>query len=98
VQQCKVIPWLPDGNNSVIGNTKHYDRLANYLSEARADQYSLQKRREAIDEYGWRNFGEIHADHEQTHFSGTGTVVSHYNNQFDLILSLIHISEPTRPY
>lgn len=89
VRRCNVIPWLPDANKSVVDNPQHHERLTGYLAAARANECSISKRREAIDEYGWRNFGEIHADHEQTHFAGTGTVVSHYNNQFDLIFGAI---------
>ena len=60
-------------------------RLSRYLSEATSADFSLAARRDRIDEYGWRNFGDIPADHEQTHYEGSNTVVSHYNNQFDLI-------------
>lgn len=42
-------------------------------------------KREVIDEYGWRNFGELYADHENLEFPGTGEVISHYNNQYDAI-------------
>jgi hypothetical protein len=45
----------------------------------------LLAKREAIDEYGWRNYGDVWADHEQDHYSGEGPVISHYNNQFDLL-------------
>ena len=40
-------------------------------------------RRELIDEFGWRNFGDWFADHEAEHYSGAGLPISHYNNQFD---------------
>ena len=44
----------------------------------------LQKR-ERADEFGWRHFGDIYADHENA-YSGLDTpVVSHYNNQYDAI-------------
>ena len=38
-----------------------------------------------IDEYGWRHFGEIYADHEAVDRAG---LVSHYNNQYDAIAGL----------
>ena len=44
---------------------------------------SFVDRREFIDEYGWRNFGELVADHEQAYYKHGGTPVSHYNNQYD---------------
>ncbi|GAK51416.1 hypothetical protein GobsU_32934 [Candidatus Moduliflexus flocculans] len=44
---------------------------------------SFMNRREQIDEYGWRNFGEQFADHECLHYQGDGLPISHYNNQYD---------------
>jgi hypothetical protein len=41
--------------------------------------------REVIDEYGWRNFGDVYADHEAIHYKGPAPVVSHYNNQYDVL-------------
>src|SRR5262249_28186172 len=46
---------------------------------------SLVSRREIIDEYGWRHFGEIYADHEGAYYQGPAPVISHYNNQYDVI-------------
>ena len=46
-------------------------------------------KREAIDEYGWRNFGELYADHENTEFKGEGLIISHYNNQYDPIYGFL---------
>lgn len=41
-------------------------------------------KREIIDEYGWRNFGDIFADHETLYQEkGERPHVSHYNNQYD---------------
>lgn len=45
----------------------------------------LSARREIIDEYGWRNFGDLFADHEGRYYRGPAPVVSHYNNQYDVI-------------
>ena len=44
----------------------------------------LAARREDIDEFGWRNWGDLWADHEQA-FSSAAPVISHYNNQYDVI-------------
>jgi len=46
---------------------------------------SFSERRELIDEYGWRHFGEIYADHEAVNDAG---LVSHYNNQYDAIAGM----------
>ncbi len=46
---------------------------------------SFFNKREVIDEYGWRNFGDIYADHEAVNHHGPGKFISHYNNQYDFI-------------
>ncbi|MCA9047595.1 MAG: hypothetical protein KDA89_02640, partial [Planctomycetaceae bacterium] len=87
-RKSDVFPWFPDESTDRISSpdAAHVRRrFADYLQQATTGQHSLQTRRAAIDEYGWRNFGDIPADHEQTHYSGSNTVVSHYNNQFDLV-------------
>lgn len=44
------------------------------------------EKREIIDEYGWRNFGDIFADHETLYQKADETpYISHYNNQYDAI-------------
>ncbi|MEA3467742.1 MAG: hypothetical protein U9R57_05890, partial [Thermodesulfobacteriota bacterium] len=40
-------------------------------------------RREVIDEYGWRNFGDWYADHEAVGYKGPPPMIAHYNNQYD---------------
>src|SRR5262249_420256 len=45
----------------------------------------FDSKREAVDEYGWRHFGDLYADHEAVHYSGPPPVISHYNNQYDAI-------------
>ncbi len=42
-------------------------------------------KREVIDEYGWRHFGDIYGDHEAVFHKGPAPLVSHYNNQYDPI-------------
>ncbi|MDP5132515.1 MAG: hypothetical protein NWQ54_16675, partial [Paraglaciecola sp.] len=43
-------------------------------------------KREVIDEYGWRNFGDIFADHETLYQAANeAPYISHYNNQYDAI-------------
>jgi hypothetical protein len=50
---------------------------------------SLVARREVIDEYGWRNYGDIYADHEEAYYDGPRPVISHYNNQFDPVFGAV---------
>ena len=57
--------------------------------EGDRERVSLLAKRETIDEYGWRNFGDIYADHENTYYKGPKPVLSHYNNQYDLVLGLL---------
>jgi hypothetical protein len=46
-------------------------------------------RREIIDEYGWRHFGDLYADHEAVGHQGEMPLVSHYNNQYDAIYGAV---------
>ncbi len=46
---------------------------------------SFVAKRERADEYGWRNFGDIHADHEAANAANPADFVSHYNNQYDAV-------------
>lgn len=41
------------------------------------------QKREMIDEFGWRNFGDLFADHETLAYEGDSELISHYNNQYD---------------
>jgi hypothetical protein len=50
---------------------------------------SFYRKRETIDEYGWRHFGDVPADHEDLHYDGEHPVVSHYNNQYDVLEGLL---------
>jgi len=50
---------------------------------------SFLDRRESVDEYGWRNYGDCFADHEAMGYKGVAPLVSHYNNQYDLIHSFL---------
>lgn len=47
---------------------------------------TFEQKRERIDEYGWRHFGDLYADHETVGHTGEQRLVSHYNNQYDAIL------------
>lgn len=47
------------------------------------------EKRELSDEYGWRNFGDIFADHETIGEKGKNVRVSHYNNQYDPLYGFI---------
>jgi len=47
---------------------------------------TFERKRDVIDEYGWRHFGDIYGDHETVFGPRTESpLVSHYNNQYDPI-------------
>ena len=46
---------------------------------------TFEHKRETVDEYSWRHFGELYADHEAVFHKGPEPLVSHYNNQYDPI-------------
>ncbi len=60
--------------------------LMNHVVEG---AHSFFARREIVDEYGWRNFGEFYADHEARGREGEKPFVSHYNNQYDGVMGTL---------
>ncbi|MBU4259948.1 MAG: hypothetical protein KKI12_00250 [Proteobacteria bacterium] len=70
-----LIPEIEDPNKELIG----------LINTAINGSNTFFHRREIIDEYGWRNFGEFYADHEAVGHKGTEPFISHYNNQYDCI-------------
>lgn len=63
-------------------STPYLDEILNAAGEGHD---SVIARREIVDEYGWRNFGETYADHETAYYVGPKPIVSHYNNQYDSV-------------
>ena len=60
-------------------------RYTALLEKGLQGERSFFLKREMVDEYGWRHFGELYADHETWNQRFTGIFVSHYNNQYDPI-------------
>lgn len=48
---------------------------------------SFFAKREIIDEYGWRHYGDIWGDHEAVYHRGDSPMISHYNNQYDCVFA-----------
>ena len=67
-------------------NPKNYSNL---VQPAISGVDSFFEKREKIDEYGWRNFGDLYADHETAYYDGDDLFVSHYNNQYDPIFGFL---------
>ena len=65
--------------------TKKLDRCEKLIMGAVAGKSTFFDRRELVDEYGWRHFGDLYADHEAVGHKGTDKLISHYNNQYDVI-------------
>lgn len=49
---------------------------------------SFFAKRERIDEYGWRHFGDAYGDHEAAFANPEPPLISHWNNQYDLVFGL----------
>lgn len=58
---------------------------ADYVTQAVTGPHAFLAKREIIDEYGWRHFGDLYADHEAVYHKGAGPFISHYNNQYDFV-------------
>lgn len=97
-RNAAVFDWLPDPDLAESPADSRADRYSVWRQDATTGRQSVPNRRERADEFGWRHFGDVPADHEQQHFAGFNTVTSHYNNQFDLIyggiLNLVNTADP----
>lgn len=65
------------------------DVLYKIINEGLTGDNSFFAKREIIDEYGWRNFGDLFADHETDGYDGDEIFISHYNNQYDPLYGFI---------
>lgn len=75
----EAVPWLTPAAE---------DTDAEYLALVQGaieGNDSFVAKRERADEYGWRDFGDLHADHEGVLAPDPAAFVSHYNNQYDAI-------------
>ncbi len=82
----QAIPGLPDWTS---GDPAILTRLDGLAEEFLTGPRGLDANRERVDEYGWRNWGDLHADHEEQHYHGPEPLISHYNNQFDVLLGFL---------
>jgi len=71
-----------------FSNTVDED-ITRIINEGLTCQNNFFEKRETIDEYGWRNFGDIYADHETLEYKGDKELISHYNNQYDALYGFI---------
>jgi hypothetical protein len=76
--QVRAVPYV----TPVTDERSPYELLVRGAIEG---PHSFEQKREMIDEFGWRHFGDIYADHENA-FEKSGTpLLSHYNNQYDAV-------------
>ena len=73
------IPWL---SSDALTLDEGHRRLVDAAIDG---PDSFERKREVIDEYGWRNFGDIYADHEAVGVESDQPLISHYNNQYDAV-------------
>lgn len=79
IEQTGAVPYfVPAGPDALPS----YQQYINSILEG---ANSFTAKREIIDEYGWRNFGDVYADHEAVRHQGPRPLVSHYNNQYDFV-------------
>lgn len=81
IRECNVIPRLSDRLLE--------DPLQSIIDMGIEGPGSFFAKREAIDEYGWRHFGDLYADHETAGYNGDTLFPSHYNNQYDPLLGFL---------
>lgn len=82
VVNTQAVPLQPNLDSS--------PRSINLLTAIGLDlHHGFMAKREDIDEYGWRNFGDLYADHEKAGYIGSDLFVSHYNNQYDPIFGFL---------
>ena len=72
--------WAPLAAGSPAAQSQYEELVDGVI----AGDSPFSDRREIIDEYGWRHFGEIYADHEAVN----RPLISHYNNQYDAIAGM----------
>ena len=56
---------------------------------------TFERKREVIDEYGWRHFGEIYGDHEAVRHDGPTPLVSHYAPDYSIRWALRQSTLPS---
>lgn len=82
--------WLQVALKGQVGIVSENSHNFKSLTQAAIDGVgNFFEKREIIDEFGWRNFGDLYADHETAYYTGECLFVSHYNNQYDPIFGFL---------
>ena len=92
IRVCSTLEWVA-GSGAIpelgVAGIATSDRFDDCVTRAIDGPMSFFSGRESIDEYGWRNYGDVWADHEGAYYAGKAPVISHYNNQFDVVYGAI---------
>lgn len=81
-EQADAFPWFK--------TARQPDALDLLIQRGLDGPQNFFAKREVIDEYGWRNFGDVFADHETLYQKpGDPPLISHYNNQYDAIYGFV---------
>jgi hypothetical protein len=76
--ECQSVPHLvPESQD---GERAYVDLVRSAIE----GEDAFVVKRERVDEYGWRHFGDLWADHEAV--NQREPLLSHYNNQYDAVL------------
>ena len=76
-------------SHAIYGLTNSHRVLQQLIQHGIEGENNFYYKREKADEYGWRNFGDLWADHETLEHGNDDSLVSHYNNQYDPIYGFI---------
>lgn len=79
--KTKAIPFF----STTESETSYNDIINDGINSAN----NFFHKRELIDEFGWRNFGDLYADHETLECLGNDELISHFNNQYDPLYGLL---------
>ena len=79
--KTKTVPFFSSNNDETDYN--------NIINDGLLSSNNFFQKRELIDEFGWRNFGDLYADHETLETDCDGELISHYNNQYDPLYGLL---------
>lgn len=87
-----VLPWQsyqPSASYLYINEKSANAPLRSLICNALDSDNNFYNKRETVDQYGWRHFGDLYADHETAGYQGQDIFVSHYNNQYDPIFGFL---------
>ena len=77
--EAEAISYLTPASQDTDGRYRHL------VDAAIEGDDTFDGKRETMDEYGWRHFGDTYADHENPFSGQAEPIVSHYNNQYDAV-------------